>query len=196
MPSYFGPISSLDFGEVGLKMTTIIDWRSVAMPKIHNFYFPTHTILQFDFINGPGYIFDRSQSDYMNWVPVNFQLILPSEQLTFLRPPTLSIESIRLLIAYMNSLFQERESVGSHQGFNYPFKRFDFTATEGEFSISLQNIFDYYESDLVSLTVWMNMACCIPCGEGLEKGARFCVLLDELKQFYTELLVQLNKLTA
>lgn len=166
------------------------------MPQIKCFRPPYCATFQMDFVDGPGYIFDETKADYLNWIPVKIFLNLVSEHLTFLRPPTLSVESIKLLLKNLKNLIAERMKVGENQCIDYKFENFGFSATEGEFTIFFENIFDYYERNLVQITIWMNMICCDKDASGFEKGARFCVLFDDIVQFYVELSQQFSELTG
>lgn len=164
------------------------------MAVIKNFYSPQQIEFCLELVKSESLIYKNNQPDYLNWFPCDFKLYIEEKQYSFLEYPVLSLEGLKNLLTIFEDVIKEKtlflESINS----NIKFKKFEYCATDGEFTISLKNTNDEYEENIVEITLWLNAAYYAGNSVGYYQGFRFFVSLNDLKIFLLSIQNQLDEL--
>ena len=156
------------------------------MPKIKSCDCESSIIFELNLHNGKGFIYDKEQADYLNWVPYDFFLNVVKTKY-ILKELTFSLEGIKTFIGRLQTVIEERNKKREYEEYEY-------CSTEAEFRIYLQNTEDYYETEIVLIKLWINAACLEDAGSGYSIGFDFIVKYEDLKKFTRELEKQLNEI--
>lgn len=164
------------------------------MAIIKNFCSTQQIIFYFELIKSKSLIYRSNQADYLNWFPCEFKLCVEEKVYSFLENPTLSLEGIKSFIKIFENVIMEKKETLKGKYCDVKFKIFEYCATEGEFTIALQNTQNYFEEDAVEMTIWLNAAYYKGDSVGYFQGFRFFVSLNDLKVFSVTLQRQLDEL--
>ena len=138
--------------------------------------------------NGEGFIYDKSQADYLNWIPYNFLLTVEKNNYILDRPGiAFSLEGIKIFLSRLQAVIDERNITREY-------KEHSYTGSEAEFTICLENTDDNYEYEIVLVQLWINAACLENEGAGYSIGFNFMIKYEDLKRFREELMDELTEI--
>lgn len=165
------------------------------MAIIRNFYTPQQIVFAFELIRSDSLIYKKDQADYLNWFPCDFRLYVEDKLYSFRKCLTLSLEGLKNFIKIMEDIVKEKEAFPGSKNPDMEFKAYEYCATEGEFTIILQNM-DEEGEDIVEITLWLNAAYYAGDSVGYYQGFRFYVTLKDLKTFLLNIRNQLNEIIS
>ena len=165
------------------------------MAIIKNFYTPQQIVFVFELIRSDSLIYKKDQADYLNWFPCDFRLYVEDKLYSFRYYPTLSLEGLKNFIKIMEDIVKEKEAFSESKNPDMEFKEYEYCATEGEFTIILQNM-DEEGEDIVKTILWLNAAYYAGDSVGYYQGFRFSVSLKDLKTFLLNIRNQLNEIIS
>lgn len=157
------------------------------MPSIENYYY-TDTIirLELNLHKGEGFIYQKGQEEYLDWIPYDFELVIGKSKYV-LQDRTFSLEGIKIFFKKIRAVIEEKNVTDTY-------RKYTFCSSENEFEISLKNTNDYFEKEIVLIEVWINGACLTEKSSSYSIGYRFIIKFETLQQFLKELEVQLEDL--
>ena len=157
------------------------------MPIIENYYY-TDTIikLELNLHKGEGFIYQKGQEEYLDWIPYDFELVI-GENKYVLRNRTFSLEGLKILLNKMRAVIDEKNKTNMYRKYRY-------CSSENEFEISFENTNDYFEKEIILTEVWINGACLSENSSGYSIGYRFIVKFEILEEFLKGLEMQLESL--
>lgn len=157
------------------------------MPIIENYHYTDTMIrLELNLHKGEGFIYEKSQEEYLTWIPYDFELIVGKNRYT-LRDSTFSLEGLKTFLNKIRSVIDEKNRTNIY-------KEYSYTSSENEFEISLENTNDHFEEEIVLTEVWINGAYLPENSSGYSIGYRFIIKFKALEQFLKELELQLENL--
>lgn len=170
------------------------------MPRIKNYYNPSQIELEMNLLKNKIFYFETDSEDYLKWVPCELKLVVENEIYTFPEAPILSVEGIKNLLSKVSHIIEEKKCVDKMEILDIFEKQnqysiYEYCATEGEFSISFQNLSDPFDEEIVLIHLWISMACCGGNYFAYSKGFRFSVRFDELVDFFKTISLQLYNMT-
>ena len=121
------------------------------MPKIKSCDWKSAIAFELSLHKGKGFIYDKSQADYLNWIPYEFCLTVEKNKY-ILKNMTLSLEGIKTFLHRLQSVIEERSVTKKYEEYEY-------CGCEAEFAIYMQNMDDHYEYEIVHIKLWINAAC-------------------------------------
>ena len=138
------------------------------------------------FNDGEGYIYDKNNEDYLNWIPYKFRLSVGRNKY--------EIQGFELSLVSIKSFFEILESVVDERKYEQEYKEYEYCATEGEFTIYIKNTDEHYINDVITIKIWINSACLENAGSGYFLGFEFVVKSEDLSIFLKELINEVNKI--
>lgn len=156
------------------------------MPKIKSCDWNSSITFELNLHNGKGFIYDKSQADYLNWIPYEFLLTVEKDNY-ILTGMAFSLEGIKIFLSRLQSVIDERNITREY-------KEHSYCGSEGEFRICLENTDDYYEDVIVLIKLWINAACLENVGSGYSIGFDFIIKYEDLKRFTEELMNELTEI--
>ena len=156
------------------------------MSKINSCDWESSITFELNLYNGNGFIYDKSQADYLNWIPYEF-LLTVKEDNYILTGMAFSLEGIKIFLSILQSVIDERNITREY-------KEHSYCGAEAEFRICLENTDDYYEDVIVLVKLWINAACLENASSGYSIGFDFIIKYEDLKTFTEELMNELNEI--
>lgn len=156
------------------------------MPKIKSCDWKSSITFELNLHNGKGFIYDKSQADYLNWIPYEF-LLTVKEDNYILTGMAFSLEGIKIFLSRLQSVIDERNITREY-------KEYSYCGSEAEFTIYLENTDDNYDDVIVLVKLWINAACLENAGSGYSIGFDFIIKYEDLKRFTEELMNELTEI--
>lgn len=156
------------------------------MPVIRNYCHKPVIELELNLCDGEGFIYDKNQKDYLNWIPYKFRITDGKNEYE-LDEMSFSLEGLKCFLNKIDMALNERNITTEY-------KRIEYCGSENEFEIVFQNVDDYYEDLIIETEVWVNAACLPIQQPGYSIGYQFIIRLKDLEKFSEDLKEQLKKL--
>ena len=154
------------------------------MPKIESCDWEKSIVFELSLHNKAGFIYDKNQADYMNWIPYNFSLAVREKEYAF-QDAAFSLEGLKTFLSRLQAVIEEKDITKEY-------KEYEYYSTEAEFGIYLKNTDDHFTYDIVLVKIWINAACLENMGAGYSIGFEFIVKYGDLKKFRIELQQELS----
>ncbi|HIT88353.1 MAG TPA: hypothetical protein IAB62_11875 [Candidatus Coprocola pullicola] len=142
--------------------------------------------LELNLHDGKGFIYEKNQEDYLNWIPYKLSLTVGANQY-ILDDMSFSLEGLKCFLNKMQKVLDERNTTNEYQIVSY-------CGSENEFEISFQNTDDYFEDLIIHTEIWVNAACMPIPQSGYSVGYKFNIKYKDLEQFVKDLKNQLISL--
>lgn len=156
------------------------------MAKIKSCDWKSSITFELNLHKGKGFIYDKSQADYLNWIPYEFLLKVEKDNY-IVTGMAFSLEGIKIFLSRLRSVIDERN-------ITQEYKEHSYCGAEAEFTICLKNTDDFYEDVIVLVKLWINAACLENAGSGYSIGFDFIIKYEDLKRFTEELMNELTEI--
>lgn len=156
------------------------------MAIFKNYCYKSEIELELNLYRGKGFIYEKGQSDYLNWIPYKFKLIVGKDKYELNN--LFSLEGLKCFLYKIEMVLTERNRTNEYEKISY-------CGSENEFEIFFQNTDDFFEDLIIHTEIWVNAAYLPNPQSGYSVGYKFNIKFKELEQFLTNLKNQLIELT-
>ena len=156
------------------------------MPIIKNYCDESAIEMELNLHRGEGFIYDKNQEDYLNWIP--YKLILKVGNCRYiLDDMEFSLEGLKCFLNKIQFIINERKLSTEYESVSY-------CGAENEFEIIFQNADDYFEDLIIHTQIWINGAFMPIPQSGYSVGYKFNIKFSDLEKFECDLREQLKNL--
>lgn len=166
--------------------STIPMYQEGEMPIIKNYSDKPTIELELNLHSGKGFVYEKNQNDYLNWIPYKLKLIAGKDNYE-LDNMAFSLEGLKCFLGKMQAIIKERNESTKYEIISY-------CGPENEFEILFQNTDDYFEDLIIHTEVWMNAAYLPIPQSGFSVGYKFNIKFKDLEKFAEDLKKQLQRL--